>query len=88
MLRAVAKEKGCHPDDLSVELVRALEDFGLWCCDGGYKLRGDEVITREVPAPRPPTGVFRTDEGLDDVDEPWDDDEPTSPQSPRARRDR
>lgn len=74
VLRVVAREKGCHPDDLSVELVRTLEDLGLWCCDDGYRLRGDEVITREVPAPRVPSGV-------------WED-EPTQPQSPRARRDR
>lgn len=83
VLQAVAREKGCHPDDLSVELVRVLEDFGLWCCGEPELARRQEAVTREVPTMRAPkpSGLWNRATGG------WED-EPTEPSSPRAMRGR
>jgi len=48
VLEAVAKEKRCAPDDLSVGLVRELENFGLWCIYDGYTTAHEEP-TQKIP---------------------------------------
>jgi hypothetical protein len=46
LLSAVAKDRGCSEDDLSLGMVRACEQFGLDCFREGYEHAHEEVTVR------------------------------------------
>lgn len=62
VLEAVAKDRGCEVDDLSMRVVRSVTDALLWALYEGYDMAHDEPTVKTTLPDSAPRGVWVKDE--------------------------